>query len=149
MVLLSGAASSFFLVRELEKRVANTRALCRLLRICTVQVEYFARSAGDILLNCDVLLLRECGFHGEKTPNTFLEFFCSCEILCEESREIMLEFGNDFGKNYRDEQVRRCKYYTEQIAAQEAALSAALPTQRKLAVALSVSLTLAVVILLV
>ena len=148
-VLFSGAAVSFFIVRELERRLSNTRALCKLLRICTEQVEYFARSFGDIFSICEASLLKECGYYREEPAQNFSEFLNSCEILCSESRAIMLEFAADFGKNYREEQVKRCKYYSERMVAHLSELDAALPTQKKLAVALSLSATLMTVILLV
>ena len=149
VVLFSGAAISFFMVRELEKRMTNTRALCRLLRICTEQVEYFARSSGDIISGCELSLLRECGYYGTVPVQTFFEFLNSCEILCSKSRAIMLEFAADFGKNYREEQIKRCKYYSERMALRLSELETSLPTQRKLVVALSLSATLMAVILLV
>ena len=149
MVLMGGVAGSYCLVRELEQKVTNTRALCRLLRYCSEQVEYFARSAGAILSSCDVLLLRECGYRADNTPNNFFDFFESCEILCPKSRSIVLDFARDFGKNYRNEQVKHCKYYLEQMNAQEAELNAALPTQKKLACTLLLSATFMVIILLV
>ncbi len=149
IVLMSGVAGSFFAVRELEKRLLNVRALCKLLRICAEQVEYFSRGSREILLSCDSELLRECGYYEETLPNSFFEFFDSCEILCKESRSIMLEFAGDFGKNYRDEQVKRCRYYLERMNERASELEAALPAQRKLAISLFVSATLMVIILLV
>jgi len=146
---MSGAAGSYFVVRELERRAVNAHALCRLLRECSEQVEYFSRSAADILSNCDISLLQDCGYYANKAPDSFLELFESCEILCPKSRAIVLEFARDFGKNYREEQIKRCRYYLERMSTQESELNSALPTQKKLAFSLLLSLTLIAVILLV
>jgi len=61
----------------------------------------------------------------------------------------VLEFARDFGKNYREEQIKRCRYYLERMSTQESELNSALPTQKKLAFSLLLSLTLIAVILLV
>ena len=149
IVLISGVAGSFLVVSEFEKRLTNTRALCKLLRVCTEQVEYFSCSSHEILANCDALLLRECGYLDKEIPNDFSEFLDRCEILSNESRAIMIEFAKDFGKSYKDEQVKRCKYYLEKMDEHESKLESSLPAQRKLYFAILLAATLTAIILLI
>lgn len=148
-LLVCGAACSFFIIRELDGRATNARALCELLVITADQVECFAKSGGEILRGCDPALLLACGYCGVGAPRGFLEFFENSEITDGECREIMREFAQSFGKSYKSEQVRRCKYCLGRMEARQQAIANTLPKQKKLVLTLTVALTLMLVILLI
>lgn len=147
-ILLSGGACSLIIIREIDRRYENVRALCELIRLTKSLVEGFAMSAGDIIGRCSWELLHSCGYTGDTLPQSFSELVDSCEIEDESSREIMIEFSENFGRNYRAEQVRQCEYYLCRMSERENFMAGSRSTQKKLALTLSLSLALMLVILL-
>ncbi len=149
ILLFSGAACCFVLIAELDRRIKNIRALCEVLRITKRMVESFSMSAPDILSKLSHELMRDCGYLRTDTPQGFWDFAVACEVCDREAKEILLEFAGEFGKSYRPEQIRQCEYHIERMSERESGLSQKLPVQKKLVLAVGISVTLMLVILLI
>lgn len=147
-LLLSGSGCSILLVRELDARERNVKALCRMLRFIKRMVDGFSMSARDILRAAPRDVIEDCGYPYEQAENCLLDFAESCKIADDEARMIFIEFARSFGKNYREEQVRECEYYIERMEERQRLICQRLPTQKKLAFALTLCLTLILAILL-
>ncbi|MBP3369279.1 MAG: hypothetical protein J6L85_00875 [Clostridia bacterium] len=149
LLLFSGGGCCLIVISELDRRIKNLRALCELLRVTGRMVDSFSMSARDILKRLPDELVRDCGCSADVRPESFPELACACEISDDEAKRVFGEFAYAFGKSYRQEQVRQCEYYLDRMCERESEVTQKLHVQKKLAVALSLSATLALVMLLI
>ena len=148
VLLFSGILSAALVVSELEARANRVKAISQAMRFIKRMVECFSMSASDILLKMPRKLKDDCGYGKGTEECSLLSFALACEIEDNEAQAIFIEFARSFGKNYRAEQIRECEYYIGLMEERERQIASRLPSQKKLAFALIVCATLAVLILL-
>ena len=149
VVCISGLGLSALLVYREETAVRRVGALVRFLEFVGSSVRHYSMSASEILSGCDGELLFLCGLNdGGDRPESFPEMAERCEIPDDESARIFMEFAEGFGRSYREEQAAKCDGYIARLAEREGVLRDALPSRRKMIIVLGVSITLAIVILL-
>ena len=149
-VCVSGIGLSALLVHREETALRRVSALIRLLEFVGSSVRHYSMSAPEILSRCDGELLFLCGFNdGGDRPESFLDLAERCDIPDDESARIFSEFAESFGRAYRAEQASRCDGYIARLAEREAILRDTLPARRRMTIALGISITLALVILLI
>ena len=148
-LLLSGIGCGALAGGELDARVKNVTALCKMLKLIRRMVESFSMSARDILEEAPEELVAACGFDLECQASSLVSFAEACRIPDGEARYIFTEFAYSFGKHYREEQIKECGYYIERMEERERLLLQKLPAQKKLVFAVSLCIPLAAAILLI
>ena len=144
--------SGFFIAGRMNKRAENelrlTDSWISLMRYIKGQVECFGMPLENILSKCDIRLLRELGYKKEKAPKDFSELIVECDMPDEESMGLIFEYAKEFGKFYRDEQLKRCNYYISALEEKRKRESEKLPQKKRLNATLWIAGSLAVGILL-
>lgn len=120
-----------------------------LLRYIRSQIDCFALPICDILGRADRQLLIGCGWEEESFPSSLEEMLREASVEDEGARGILLEFCEDFGKSYLEEQIRRCDHYISLLDERRDILNKDLPRKKKLNSTLCISGAVAVVILLI
>ena len=111
LIILSSMLIGRALALTLDASVLSARAIAELVGYSKDMVESFSMSGEEILRTCKPELLLSCGYKCEHAPKSFAELSSACEIDDGESARIFDEFCRDFGKSYREEQMRSCKRY--------------------------------------
>ena len=145
---VSGVSGAYWLNRSSSAVLAQMEQWQTLLRYVKLQVDCFSLPASTILSRCDPALLRACGYERPGAPKSFEELLSGCYIRDAKAGEILRGFAAEFGKSYREEQLRGCEYYLTLLGQRRDAVAAQLPGKKKLNATLCVSGALAVVILL-
>lgn len=145
---LSGILCAAFLNRRAEARLREISGWIALLRFCKLQVECFSLPMGEILARSNRETLASCGYVGEIAPKSFEDLFRASVLHDAEAEGIVRGFCEEFGRGYREEQMRGCDYYLSQLEARREVLAKKLPAQKKMNATLSVCAALAVVLLL-
>ena len=119
-----------------------------LLGYVKTQVECFSLPIGEILCRCDKKLLLRCGFTSSEEPPLELSSFVeSCDISDSETERLMRELASEFGRCYREEQVKRCEYYIGMLETRVGSMREQLQVKKKLTTTLWLTGSLMLVIL--
>ena len=112
------------------------------------QIEFYNAKLGDIYSSCDIPEIS--GFTAELKKGTSFEAALeSLPLTIDKSdRALLSEFASTLGRVSKDEQLRSCKYTSEQLKIRCDRCSAELPKKVKLAENLSLLAGLMVVLLL-
>lgn len=148
LLLFSGAAYAVLLRKRLDLSLAIARGLCELLRNIRECVESFSLSAPLILRRCPPELFRSCGYDSDLAPDDLSELAARCDIPDVECRRIFEEFCSDFGKYYRDDQVKRCEHCLGLMESRASQICAELPAKKKTGTAFSIMAVLILAIIL-
>ncbi len=148
MLVLSGVAGAYYMNRAASAALSQVEAHLSFLRYVRLQVECFALPVSEILRKCDRELLVACGYERDLVPRNLEELFAGIEHWDPVCESTMRGFSVEFGKGYREEQVRSCEYHAELLEERREALSARLPERKKLYSTLCVTSALAMVIIL-
>ena len=144
----SGFWVSRLLNARLDAAVRQTNGFLVLLQTVKRQVDCYAQALPDILFACEEALLRDCGFCGTERPRDWEQLLLACRVYDGESVETVRRFAADFGKGYREEQLRACDYTLSLLESRRAHLTEALPAEKKRNTTLCLSASLGVAILL-
>lgn len=132
-----------------EARLKQTDAFLSFLRYARGQIDCYALCAPELFSRCDPKLLLDCGLPKEQTPTSFEEMMRLCPRTDGISWDWMRQFADDFGKQYRKEQVEECDRYIEMLESRRKLLASELPNKRKLRMTLCLTGTaMAVIVLL-
>ena len=143
----SGIGGAALLCGRASVALSQVEGLLGLIRLIRLQVECFAMPISDILSRCDRELLGQCGYRGTGNPSDFPRLLGGCQIVDGTSAELFRAFGEEFGRGYREEQVKACEYTIGLLEERRASLSEKLPVQKKLYSTHCVSGALALMIL--
>ena len=145
---LCGVLFAAHLNRRAECRLRQVEGWISLLRFVKAQVECFSLPMSEILLRCDQAVLQSCGYPADIPPKSF-SAMCEASTFCDaECVRIARAFAEEFGKGYREEEMRGCDYYLAQLEAHKEMLAKKLPVQKKMNATLSICAALALVLLL-
>ena len=145
---LCGVLFAAHLNRRAECRLRQVEGWISLLRFVKAQVECFSLPMSEILRRCDKEVLRSCGYPADLSPKSFSAMIEAASFCDGESARIARAFSEEFGKGYREEEMRGCDYYLAQLEAHKECLAKKLPAQKKMNATLSVCTALALVLLL-
>lgn len=148
LVVLCGLVFGWMLNRREGERLRQIEAWMRLVRWSAEQVDGFSLPVSEILGRMDEALLRECGFAGGARPCRFDALLEQCAVEDGETREILRQFACGFGRGYREEQVRECRRYLGALEERRCALLSRLAGRKRINATLSLTGSLAVVLLL-
>ncbi|MBQ8331486.1 MAG: hypothetical protein IJX94_03185 [Clostridia bacterium] len=149
MIALSGIGVAYCLNCRASVALEQAEAWLAFLRYVKLRVECFSLPAPTILKQCDISLLRACGYTGELPPKSFLELSEGCHWENEETKQIAELFAKEFGRGYREEQLRSCEYYFSILNDHKNTLEKQGPIRKKLRTTLCISCAVAIVILLI
>ena len=148
ILVFSGFGGAYVLNNTASLRYSQADALIAFFRFVRAQIECFAMPATEILSRCEKSLLIDCGFSVSEKAVGFEDLLRGLSIYDGELREITEGFIRNFGKSYREEQIKECDYYIERLLARRQKLFEELPNKKKVNSALCISSALAAVILL-
>ena len=146
-LLISGVGFSYSLGQSASAMLSQCDAWCSMLRYIKLQVDCFAIPISQILSRCDRALLDGCGYRGEREPKDLRELIDGALWHDGETLVIVEGFASEFGKGYREEQLRSCEYYCAQLENRRARLASEIPSKKRLYTTLCLSSAAALVIL--
>lgn len=144
----SGLWGARLLNRRAEAALRQATGFSALLRMMKLRVDCYAQALPEILASCEMPLLSECGYRSDVRPLTLEALLAACAVCDAASVAAMREFASEFGRGYREEQVRACAYTLDRLEARRASLETALPSEKKRNTTLCLSAALGIAILL-
>ena len=149
LVLLNALEGSRRLNRRADRGIACIEGFIALMRYVRTQIDCYALPLEEIFGRCDENILVRCGYYDEELPKDFLGFFNRLDIKDKELYRIMLGFSADFGKHYREEQLKRCDACIVELEALSEQARQTVASRKKLNVTLCLSGAAALIILLI
>ena len=147
-LVCSGMATSYELNRRASAALQQNEAMMALIRTVRGQIECFARPISEILSTCAESDLVACGYLYSDVPSDLSEFAGKCISYDEETMQIVLRFAEEFGRGYREDEVRGCDYVLTLLDERRACLAAEIPVKKKRNCVLAVCAALAMAIFL-
>ena len=144
----SGLGVSYELNRRASDALRQNEGMMALLRTVRGQIECFARPISEILGGCTEAELVACGYQKEELPTDLSELLVWCLPRDEATIAIVSRFAEEFGRGYREDEVRACDYALSLLEERRACLASELPAKKKRNVALCVCASLALALLL-
>ncbi len=146
------ACSGFAAAHELNRRstaaLKQTEGLMRLLRTVRGQIACFARPIPEILRACEPSVLAACGYTKQESPPDLFALLSHSTVYDAPSVGIVWHFAEEFGRGYREDEVRACDYALSLLEERRTSLCADLPIRKKRNTALCVCAALALALLL-
>lgn len=149
LVIIGGAISACVLNMRAKISLTHTEAMISFLRFVKVRVDCYAMPIDRILSDCDESIYEGLGYTDAKKPEDLAALAKHCTSLRGDIKDIMTKFASEFGKSYREEQVKLCDRYIDEMLMLRSDISARLPMQKKLNSTLCISGAMAIVILLI
>ena len=147
VLLISGAAFSYSLRQSASEMLSQCDAWCSMLRYIKLQVDCFALPISQILSRCDKSLLYSCGYQYDDVPKDLCELIDGVSWYDSGTLSVVEGFTSEFGKGYREEQLRSCEYYCAQLESHRERLAREIPSKKRLYTTLCLSSAIALVIL--
>ena len=148
LVLLAGLEGARRLNRSAEEDLARVDAYLSLLKYVRTQIDCYALPIGEIFGRCSEELLYTCGWSQKGSPSTVDELFSCNKISDKEAKNVIFEFCSDFGRSYREEQLKRCDSCINSLEKCRERLAGEVPNKKKLNLTLCLSASAALIILL-
>ena len=148
ILFVSGLWGAHLLNMRAEAALRQAEGILSLLRTVKLRVDCYAEALPEILSSISPETLRDCGYRSEVVPRDLDQLLSGCAVLDEESVSALIEFASEFGRGYRDEQVRACSYTISRVEGRREALLGALPMEKKRNTTLCLALSLGMAILL-
>ena len=154
--ILLSAAIFYLETRKYEKeKLKQTDAYIAFMRYIKKQIDCFSAPITSIIKQCGKNLLSDCGINYENindfsSDSLFSDLIESCDFYIDgEAIEILQKFGQEFGKTYRDEQLRSCDYYTSELVKYREKIAQEIPKERKMRFAICFCISMSVILLLI
>ena len=110
LLAVSGCLAAVMLRLYHKRRIETLDGLISLILFIKGQVDCYARPIGEILSSIPKEILRDCGV--TVIPESLSDVPGGARIyLDEECLRLFTSFAAEFGKSFREEQVRRCDHY--------------------------------------
>lgn len=143
-LLVGLALRTFF-----RRRCTQAEGFLALLRYIRWQIDCFSAPQEQILAGCERKLLLACGVEEAKRPAEFSALLQDVHLFVpEEMSALLSECMQALGASFRAEQLRCIDYYTARLTPLCEQMRKELPKWEKLALVLPLSLSAAVVLLL-
>ena len=101
-----------------RRRVRQTEGFLLLLRHIRSQISCFCTPVRDILSSFENEALERSGFLCEARSGDFVSALDICKdriYLDTEEINLLIAFGEELGKSYREEQIENCDYYIGEL----------------------------------
>lgn len=146
-LLLSGGVAAWSLTRREREKVDLLDRWIGLILVIGNQIDCYLMPIGDILASVDPSLLplpQNC-----RVPLTLDALYAAGEgYLDPDAARLILAFIREIGGGYREEQVKRCAYYAEELRRMHHAQTEALPSRLRVIVTLCLAAAATAAILL-
>ncbi len=148
LVLAALFCSAYILLRE-KKHIEQLGGFTELIRQIYKQIEAFNLPVPDIMKSLDRDILKSCGASGQE--GLTIESLVSREelFLNQKEKKIILDFSQGLGRCYRDEQLKLCKYYLDELEGRLSIIRSEYPKKRKLTLTLCFCAALGLIILMI
>ena len=115
------------------------------------QIECFLLPIDVVIRNCNEELIKNCGINIDyKNLKTLEALISSADFYCNgECIDIIKQFSKDFGQGYLGEQLRLCDYYRGELIKQRDKLKEKGAKDKKLKLALCLSASFSLILLLI
>lgn len=152
ILIFSGVAGGFFLNRQANLGIVQSRAMMTLIGYIKNSIECFSKPLPRILheIKNDRALegiFEECGYAEGVYPLALSELCGDRNVYSKEADEVFSSFLRDFGQSYRDEQVKLCESVEKKLEEILKKSKDELLSKKKLNLSLCVSGSLIAVIL--
>ena len=147
LLIIGGWSCSAYFNRRTEGELDSAEAAVSLLRFVKNEVECFSLPVSDIMRKCPRELLSAFGYR-EPSADSLEAFVSGADISDRETERILREFSSEFGKCYREEQVKRCEHYISRLEGRRLELNGQLPAKKRISSTLFLSGSCALAILL-
>ncbi len=148
LIALAGGGISLSFCRFQKKRLTVLDSYISLLFYIKGQIDCYSRPLSDILLSADVSLIESCGYRGD-VPKSLSQMLPHGKIyLDEESFRLLMQFADEFGSTYKQEQLRRCDYYIESLLERRRLLLEEIPSKNRVGSAIWMCASFALMIIL-
>lgn len=148
LLVLSGAVAAYVINASDSASLSQTEGFISFIRLCRVQIDCFSLPMGEILRGCKKKVLSDCGYQRSEPPSDISGFVSGCRVSDPKAYKLFSDFSSEFGRGYRNEQLKACDYYISMLEEHRKKLDVSLPVKRKRNSALCVCASLALAILL-
>lgn len=111
LIIAAGALAALTAVRLEKRKISVLDAWIDLIFYIRSQIDCYLMPLGEILAGTDRTLIRAC-LCTVPHPNLTALYHSSQFYLDNETRRLICAFIREIGGGYREEQLRRCDYYT-------------------------------------
>ena len=139
LLLCGGALLTSSINKKAVARLELTEGWIDLISYIKNRVELFSLPIANILAECSSEQLRRCGYQEIKRPSDLLAMLEKTEKAELETQQIVESFSKEFGKCYRNEQVKRCEICIAELEMQRNRMKEQLPTRKRLTATLCMS----------
>jgi hypothetical protein len=146
-VLTSGTFGAFSLVKYQKTKLRVLDAWIDLIFFIRTQIDCYLMPIGEILQSAEPSLLSICAC-GKKAVSLSTLLQGAQRWLEPEAHRLLDSFIREIGSSYREEQVKRCDYYTERLSHVREKQMEALPSKTRGSAVLCICASLGVAILL-
>ena len=148
LLTLSGAIAAYVVNSVESASLSQTEGIIAFIRLCRVKIDCFSLPIGEILRGCGKKELSACGYTESFVPSDLEQLVAGCHISDAAARKLFSDFASEFGRGYRNEQLKACDYYLSMLEDHRKKLASSLPSKRKRNGAICVCASLALAILL-
>lgn len=150
-IVFSGLIVYFEMQRYENMKIKQINSYISLIEYIKNQIECFLLPIDAIIRSCNKELIKNCGIDTEYRNATKLDDLIeSARFYCgEECIELIRQFANDFGQGYMAEQLRLCDYYRGELIKERDKLKEKGIKERKLRLAICVSASFSLILLLI
>ena len=134
-----------------KKRIKQINAFIELIEYIKNQVECFLLPINNIMDNCNDNLLKNCGIRvGLKKDLSLKEIISSVTFYCDEkTSDIIMQFAENFGRNYSREQIIACEHYKNELIKIRNNMLERDAKNKKIQLAVFLSISFSIIILLI
>ena len=148
-LILAALEGATLLKCSYEQEICTVEAYIELIRFIRTEVDIYALPIDVILKRCDAELLLRCGSDEDSFPKDLCELFARARIKDKTAERELSEFCFDFGKCYREEQLKRCDATLSVLLGVRETLRGELEGKKKMSYTLFLSSAVALIILLI
>ena len=147
-IFLSAAIFYFESKRYERAKIRQADAFISLLRYIKKQIECFSAPISTIIDRCDKNILENCGIWTSCEQDSLGEVIGKCDFcIDEEAIDTLKKFGEEFGKTYREDQLRSCDYYISELVKYKEKLAQEIPKEQKMRLAVCFCLSGSIILL--
>ncbi|MBE7043740.1 MAG: hypothetical protein E7399_09685 [Ruminococcaceae bacterium] len=108
---------SVTLVRRAKRRIQQTEELCNLILYIKNNIEAFMTPVQDIIASFSSRDEEISYFLGQAMQNGLFDSAANATLgISKEGMVLFNEFACRVGKNYKDEEIRMCEYYYNELS---------------------------------
>ena len=149
--MLSALIIYFEMQRYEALKIKQINYFILLIEYIKNQIECFLLPIDMIIQNCSEDLIKNCGINTDyKKVKTLEELIMLTEFYCNgECIDLIKQFSSDFGQGYVGEQLRSCDYYRNELIKQRDKLKEKGIKEKKLRLAICLSASFSLILLLI